>query len=125
MTSPEQIIQEVLSLMRVAEAKGLTLVAEFVTAIPKSIRSDPTRLRQILMNLVGNAIKFTEVGGVTMRITRTRELAEAAGRSRRYGHRFNGFASRTALQLLEQADASTTRRFGGSGLDYASAAALP
>ena len=63
--SPFQIVAEVQSLMRVrAEAKGLALDTEFVGSIPEAIRSDPTRLRQILVNLVGNAIKFTESGGV-------------------------------------------------------------
>ena len=63
--SPSQIVADVLSLMRVrAAAKGLALNVEFKDAIPETIRSSPLRLRQILINLVGNAIKFTEVGGV-------------------------------------------------------------
>ncbi len=65
--SPFQVVAEVMSLMRIrAEAKNLTLSAEYSGLLPEAIRSDSTRLRQILINLIGNAIKFTEVGGVRL-----------------------------------------------------------
>ncbi|KKM02610.1 hypothetical protein LCGC14_1782710, partial [marine sediment metagenome] len=65
--SPCQILSEVVSLMRVrATAKNLTLEIEYDGPMPQSIQSDPTRLRQILINLTGNAIKFTEVGEVRL-----------------------------------------------------------
>ena len=63
--SPCQIADEVVSLMRVrADAKSLSLQVEYRGPIPETIHTDPTRLRQILINLVGNAVKFTEPGGV-------------------------------------------------------------
>ena len=65
--SPCQILSEVVSLMRVrANAKNLPLEIEYDGPIPQSIQSDPTQLRQILINLTGNAIKFTEVGKVRL-----------------------------------------------------------
>jgi signal transduction histidine kinase len=63
--SPTQLVREVASLMRVkADANGLPLTVEFRGPIPRQIQSDSTRLRQILINLVGNAIKFTQTGCV-------------------------------------------------------------
>ena len=68
--SPIQLMADVASLMRVrADAKGLSLDIEFDGPIPETIHSDRTRLRQILINLVGNAIKFTKQGGARI-ITR-------------------------------------------------------
>ena len=67
--SPSAILGDVVSLMRVrAEAKGLPLKLEYFGPIPQTIQTDPTRLRQILVNLVGNAVKFTETGGVTIAV---------------------------------------------------------
>ena len=65
--SPCEVLVDVVSLMRVrATAKGLPLEIEFDGPIPNRIVSDPTRLRQILINLTGNAIKFTELGKVRL-----------------------------------------------------------
>jgi PAS domain S-box-containing protein len=65
--SPFQIVAEVMSLMRVrAEAKNLALGSEYSGSMPEVIQSDPIRLRQILINLIGNAIKFTETGSVRL-----------------------------------------------------------
>lgn len=61
------IADAVMLLTPIAEGAGLTVDAEFVGEVPRTIETDPTRLRQIVLNLVGNAIKFTERGGVTVR----------------------------------------------------------
>jgi PAS domain S-box-containing protein len=118
--SPCQILSEVESLIRVrSAAKGLDLKIEYEGPIPETIQSDPTRLRQILINLLGNAVKFTETGSVRL-ITR---LAEAAtGRPFLEfdivdtGLGMTGEQAARIFQPFSQADMSTTRKFGGTGL---------
>jgi PAS domain S-box-containing protein len=112
------LVTEVIDLMQVkADAKKLGLKAEVPNHLPRFVQSDPVRLRQILVNLVGNAIKFTELGGVTVRVdydvSTPTKLSFAVIDSgigmtpEQQGRIFNAF---------EQADTSTTRRFGGTGL---------
>ncbi|MCC7292566.1 MAG: response regulator [Phycisphaerales bacterium] len=115
---PLTVIEEVFSLMQVrAKGKGLSLVNDLVFPQPVRIRSDPTRLRQILVNLVGNAIKFTESGAVTVR---TSFVASPQPRMRfsvkDTGIGIDPSALANLFQPFTQADASTTRRFGGTGL---------
>jgi len=114
---PTQIIYDVVSLMRVrADAKKLPLEVSFATGIPKTIQSDPLRLRQILLNLVGNAIKFTESGSVRLVVRHAEETGSLdfdvidTGIGLTQGQLSNLF------QAFVQADTTTTRRFGGSGL---------
>jgi signal transduction histidine kinase/CheY-like chemotaxis protein len=117
--SPLAILSDVMTMMRVrAEGKGLELELEFATPIPESMHSDPTRIRQILINLVGNAIKFTEEGGVTLAVSLERA---ASGPSLRIDVLDTGIGIDPELygrvfEAFTQADASTTRRFGGTGL---------
>ncbi|MCX5691256.1 MAG: ATP-binding protein, partial [Planctomycetota bacterium] len=67
--SPVELVSSVVTLMQApAQAKGLRLKVEYPASLPATIRSDPTRLRQILLNLVGNAVKFTQQGSVTLRV---------------------------------------------------------
>jgi signal transduction histidine kinase len=116
--SPFQIVEDVVSLMRVrAVAKGLELIKEYRFPVPAQIESDPTRLRQVLMNLVGNAIKFTETGSVRIVTTYLAEPIPRLG--------FEvidtgvGVSQEEAAKLFQpfsQADSSTTRKFGGTGL---------
>ncbi|MBI1249765.1 response regulator [bacterium] len=111
------LIREVMDLMEVkAAAKGLPLDTIFETKIPMVINSDPIRMRQILVNLVGNAIKFTEIGRVRLRVSfvdsdkSLRLSVEDSGIGMTQGQINNLF------QAFVQADNSTARRFGGTGL---------
>jgi signal transduction histidine kinase/ActR/RegA family two-component response regulator len=118
--SPWQIVADVVSMMRVrAESKGLALSLRFQGPLPLEIHTDPTRVRQALINLVANAIKFTETGEVRLIV----ELDEnhAAGLALRFDVIDTGIGMTTdqlsrLFQPFEQADSSTTRRFGGTGL---------
>jgi PAS domain S-box-containing protein len=118
--SPCQILSEVASLMRVrANSKNLPLEIEYDGPIPESIQSDPKRLRQILVNLIGNAIKFTEAGEV--RVVARLSGAESGEPAMQFDVIDSGIGM-TAGQIGElfkpfsQLDASTTRRHGGTGL---------
>ncbi len=118
-----QLAADVLSVMRVrAESKGLPLILNYRGPIPETIETDPTRLRQILINLLGNAIKFTTKGRVELSI----ECLDAEADSPRM--RFEildtgiGMTPEQSGRLFEaftQADGSTTRKFGGTGLGLA------
>jgi signal transduction histidine kinase/DNA-binding NarL/FixJ family response regulator len=119
-TSPSQVLVDVASLMRVrAVEKGLSFDVRYVGAMPETIASDPTRLRQILMNFVGNAIKFTEHGGVRI-IARCEDLDSPNPKlSLEVVDTGLGMTPAQIASLFvafTQADASTTRRFGGTGL---------
>ncbi|MDE2484201.1 MAG: response regulator [candidate division NC10 bacterium] len=111
-------VAEVLSIR--AQKKGLELTCYVDPALPSRVLGDPTRLRQVLVNLVGNAIKFTERGEVAIQVEQTK--AEAPGQ---VGLHFSvtdtgiGIPRSQQARIFDpfaQADATTTRRFGGSGL---------
>ena len=118
--SPVQLVEDVVSLMRVrAAGKNITLDTVYETEIPELISSDPTRIKQILINLVGNAVKFTELGGVTLRVAL--ERFEDAGARLRFEVADTGMGMSDEQRgrlfgSFSQADASVTRRFGGTGL---------
>jgi PAS domain S-box-containing protein len=117
--SPGAIAQDVDRLMRFrAQAKRLTLITSVDPALPALVRSDPTRLRQILVNLVGNAIKFTERGEVRVRVSPDESLAEQ-GVCIEVSDTGIGMSAEQVSRLFRpftQADSSTTRRYGGTGL---------
>ncbi|MBN1394949.1 MAG: CHASE domain-containing protein [Pirellulales bacterium] len=118
--SPGKILADLRSLMSVgAEAKGLTFTVEYEGALPETILSDPVRLRQILLNLIANAIKFTRAGGV--RVTARFESDPSLEHKLRFDVADTGIGiseeqMRRLFQPFSQADGATTRRFGGSGL---------
>ncbi len=118
--SPCQILSEVVSLMRVpATAKNLPLEIEYDGPIPRSIQSDPTRLRQILINLTGNAVKFTELGKVRLV---ARLLDVECDQPKMQFEVVDSGIGMTEEQIVElfkpfsQIDPSTTRKHGGTGL---------
>ncbi len=118
--SPCQVLSEVASLMRVrAKAKNLSLQIDYDGPMPRTIQSDPTRLRQILINLIGNAIKFTEVGKVRLV---ARLLDAECDEPRMQFEVIDSGIGMTEEQIaklfnpFQQADTSTTRKFGGTGL---------
>lgn len=122
--SPAELLAEVVGLMQVrADAQKLPLRLEFATPIPATIHSDPTRLRQILVNLVGNAVKFTSKGEVRL----VARLVEPPGQSRPNlafdvidtGIGMSDDQIQRLFQPFNQADSSTSRTFGGTGLGLA------
>ena len=106
-----------------AREKGIQLSFESVGKIPESVISDPTRLRQILLNIIGNAIKFTDHGSVTVKIAHNVEPDPLGGRLsctvEDTGCGIIAAASEKLFIPFSQADVSTTRKFGGSGLGLA------
>ncbi len=120
---PMTIASDVISLLQVkAKEKNLTLELNVEPSTPKNIVTDPTRVRQILLNLVGNAIKFTNFGSVKVRVF---------GQKSAFGDDFLFFEIKDSgigispsqkekiFEMFVQADGTTTRRFGGTGLGLA------
>jgi two-component system, sensor histidine kinase len=115
--SPQQLISDVVSITRVnALIKGLAIDYTWVGPVPKRITTDPAKLRQLLINLIGNAIKFTEKGGVHI-------IARLASNQKSLHIQIIDSGIGIPADKLEaiftpfsQADTSMTRRFGGTGL---------
>jgi CheY-like chemotaxis protein len=102
-----------------ADAKGLPITIDYVGEIPQWIVSDPTRLRQILLNLLGNAIKFSDRGEICLRVQVVRTLGREAALRFDVVDQGIGMTAEHVAKLFTpftQADASTARRFGGTGL---------
>jgi signal transduction histidine kinase/ActR/RegA family two-component response regulator len=120
--SPGQLVADVVALMRVrADEKRLQLDARFAGPLPESVSTDRTRLRQILVNLVGNAVKFTERGRVGIVV---RYLQEGGSPEVQFDVTDTGIGmTEEQMGLLfrpfSQVDASASRKFGGTGLGLA------
>ncbi len=115
-----EIIAETIEILALrARAKGLELRCEIAPTVPAAVRGDPLRLRQVLINLAGNAIKFTETGEVVMRVA----ALDTAGRLRfEVSDTGIGIAAESQSQIFSaftQADSFTTRKYGGTGLGLA------
>lgn len=123
--SPAEVVEEVISLFAATTArKGLELTPHLSPDVPLQIRGDRLRLRQILLNLVSNSVKFTEQGGVTVHVVRRREV-ESDGR---VCLRFDvsdtgpGIAKEVQNRLFQpfaQVDVKLAQRHGGTGLGLA------
>lgn len=113
-----QLCQDIIELLSVqASQKGLMLHGIIDTDVPDAIESDAGRLRQVLINLLGNAIKFTHEGEVTLHISRS----ETNKKQLKFAVYDTGIgieqkAQRRIFESFVQADGSTTRRYGGTGL---------
>ena len=102
-----------------AAAKGLEVVVSIMPEVPPAVRGDPHYLRQVLINLAGNAVKFTERGSVTVHVSAQGE--SETGVRLKFSIRDTGIgiapeAQARIFESFTQADQSTTRRFGGTGL---------
>jgi signal transduction histidine kinase/AmiR/NasT family two-component response regulator len=117
-----ELLAEIDSIMRPrVVSKGLSFDVQLATAVPRRIRTDPTRLRQILLNLAGNAAKFTEQGRVEITAVVTGEDADAMLHIdiRDTGMGMTTEQKESLFCPFTQADSSVTRRFGGTGLGLA------
>ncbi len=117
---PVELIDEAFELMRpTAQEKGLTLERTYDTPVPTRIMTDPTRVRQVLVNLLGNALKFTPEGGVSAHIRWEANAPTGPQLVIEMTDTGIGVTPEEASRLFErfsQAHSSTARRFGGSGL---------
>jgi len=117
-----KVVHATASLLAVrAREKHLELLAEVSADVPRAVRGDPTRLRQVLMNLIGNAIKFTEQGEVVVSVT---SAASDGTAKLTFAVRDTGIGIATehigsVFKEFTQADSTMTRRYGGTGLGLA------
>ena len=118
-----ELLEGVMQLMeRPAQTKGLRLSLQIDPSVRLPVRGDPVRMRQVLGNLISNAVKFTERGSVSIHVQRTGETP--AQHQLRFEVRDTGIGVTAAaqprlFQAFSQADASTTRLYGGTGLGLA------
>jgi signal transduction histidine kinase/CheY-like chemotaxis protein len=125
--SPARIVSDVVELMgSKAIEKHLKLRCEYLTPIPETVVSDPTRLKQILFNLVSNAIKFTDVGEVRVEVSAESVVGDVADERVRLsftvadtGIGLSIAQTKKLFQPFAQADSSTARKRGGTGLGLA------
>lgn len=121
--SLDQVLREVSGQLSLrAQERGLELLVDMAEDVPRQIRSDPLRLRQILVNLINNAVKFTEQGEVVIRVTAGEHDGEYQTLLFSVEDTGIGIPAEKIDQLFSpftQVDGSITRRFGGSGLGLA------
>ncbi len=122
------IIEETLKTFALpADQKGLELACEMPASVPETVHGDPTRVRQILINLVGNAIKFTEKGEIAVEaapVERGTESMLVRFTVRDTGIGISAGKTKTIFEAFSQADGSTTRKYGGTGLGLTVSARL-
>jgi len=114
-----ELVNEVVTLLRgQAQAKGNALVVDYVDAVPETLETDPLRLQQVLINFVGNALKFSFQGEVRIRVQGIRhpDMDRVRFEIVDSGIGMTRAQVATLFEPFMQADCSTARRFGGSGL---------
>ncbi len=115
-----QLLREAMDMMAInAERKGLSVILEIDPAVPRGVRSDPTKLRQVIVNLIGNAVKFTERGIVQLSVGPTEQAGEWLFSVKDTGIGIPAESLPRIFERFSQADQSTTRRYGGTGLGTA------
>jgi CheY-like chemotaxis protein/nitrogen-specific signal transduction histidine kinase len=121
--SVHQCVQEAVRMFGVAASrKGLTLEARIDADVPAESEGDPVRLRQVLLNLIANAVKFTPHGGIQVQVKRVSADLSASVLEFRVVDSGIGIAAdkqRVIFEAFRQADGSTTRKYGGTGLGLA------
>ncbi len=123
-SSVVKVASDVASLMRVkTEQKGISLSVKYIGEIPETIFTDPTRLRQIMVNLIGNAIKFTEIGGIQITIRFLPQWRDnKPAMEIKVSDTGIGMSEETVNSIFNpfrQGDSSTSRKYGGTGLGLA------
>jgi PAS domain S-box-containing protein len=117
---PTQLVASAINLARgAARDKGLTLLSSASAHVPSAVRGDPTRVRQVLINLIGNAVKFTASGQVCVTTSVDRDDGTSVVLLFAVSDTGIGVSPESRERLFEafvQGDGSTTRRFGGTGL---------
>ncbi len=117
------LVEKTISTLAVrAHGKGLELAARIAPGVPDRLVGDPLRLRQVLINLIGNAVKFTELGEVVLRVEHEPSSQRAGGLVFSVTDTGIGIAPdeiQSIFSSFTQADSSTTRKYGGSGLGLA------
>ncbi len=113
---PNALADALMLMNQQASAKGLTIVVEYHADLPLRFTGDPTRLRQVVLNLVGNAIKFTEKGGINVSVKAADQLNMLHFCVADTGIGMTPAQVTTVFDSFSQADSTTTRRFGGTGL---------
>jgi PAS domain S-box-containing protein len=115
---PRALIEDVVELLSPrAHAKGLDMASSVSADVPEHVFGDASRLKQVILNLAGNAVKFTERGGVTLRLAMRDGQVEFSVRDTGIGIPRHQIAR--IFEEFEQADSTPSRRFGGTGLGLA------
>ena len=122
--SPHSVVSQIIALLSAsAGSKQISLTSEVSEDVPTTLIGDPLRLRQCILNLMGNAIKFTAVGGVSLKMkaspTEDPDHCCLTISISDTGIGMDAEAQSRLFQKFSQADSSTTRRYGGSGLGLA------
>ena len=118
--SPIELICEICDTVQVkAKEKRLSLDIEFIFPVPKQIKTDPLRVKQVLINLIGNAIKFTERGHINLKVSYSKLNEQMIFEVEDTGIGMTEEQQSKIFQPFIQADSSTTRKYGGTGLGLA------